>query len=81
MSRLNINMDELTTINVTVGRLSKEEDWKLKDSAAKWMPVFQIRDPIYCLSSFKYCQSCRISGVTLRTGAPFNSLNVNRLLL
>ena len=44
MSRLITNMelyDDLTTINVTVGKLRREEDWKLKDSAAKWMPVFQ----------------------------------------
>ena len=36
--------DELTTINVSVGKLSQEEDCKFKDSAAKWMPVFQTRD-------------------------------------
>ena len=37
-------MDELTTINLAVGRLTKEEDCKFKDSPAKWMPVFHTRD-------------------------------------
>ena len=61
MSMLNINMDELydelKTINVTVGRLSKEEDWKFKNSAAKWMPVFQTRDLPNMLSVVSYILS------------------------
>ena len=49
-------MDELTTINVTVGRLSKEEDWAFKDSAAKWMPVFQTRHLPNMLSVVSYIE-------------------------
>ena len=48
-------MDELT-INITVGRLSKEEDCKFKDLAAKWMPVFQICDFPNMLSVVSYIE-------------------------
>ena len=48
ISRLNVNMDELydelTVINVIVERLKEGEDWKSKDTATRWMAVFQTSD-------------------------------------
>ena len=54
ISRLSVNMDELydelTLINVIVERLKEGEDWKSKDTAARWMAVFQTSDQTHLLN-------------------------------
>ena len=61
LRKLNIHLDELydecTTANSTLVRLREDDRWKDKDTAAKWMAVFQAADLPNMLSVISYILS------------------------